>query len=637
MVLQHVPRSVQLSGRCVVRSMALFRVALRRTVKMLTFRPYPGGLVRRTRSSANLASSPRLTKGCLTLSSAGEVQEEDEMDEEEVEELPLPVTAASAATSAFACFYAARAWYDGASSMVARLCSALVVVVFTMLAAAGVVLVASAILWQEAEPKEVAPRRLEEKKEVEEETRGAQKGTEEVEEDEGRTAIAAVEACRAAVAAEGGSPPDDAPQHVLTFDLDGLRAGEVFEELWSEKAIGGDKTFYTYFLNEHAKNKNATATAWVAADDEENDESSSFKVVSRRVETLHPLATSIKIPGVALVIPTVKRQRALVFDGSDPLSLAVFERSKFKEIPYPDLLRVETTWLFYRHAARATRVHVYFRCVFLTKVLAVPRWLQRLAVAKTKGELAATYSKWRDAVRGRLDAPAVRPVPGLATPTKQDHRRRKRHFKPPPPTAPPPGAADNPDFSVLEDIFCFRRQLLLNDELQGAGPFAGGPTRAASEAILVRPSRPPHHAATLVAQRHFSAASLRTATRLFAACGDRKTSDSDEPSTDPRPSSSDFDLAPSITRRRTTRPRTNSRHRKTKSDATRRDRHADLAQPPMATHLSLSARRPALRRHPSSPPLTSSSNYDDRQGSLGDDDDDDDDDVETEEDSRATS
>ena len=228
--------------------------------------------------------------------------------------------------------------------------------------------------------------------------------------EEGVTAKDAVRRCRRLRGEEDEDVSQKDPwMHVVTFGLD-ADADAIFDLYWKD-------SFYARFLNDYAKNKNATATDWTTDR-------------SRTVTTLHPLATNIRIPGVSLVIPTVKSQRCFLTKTSEngggddslnarrqesndddifvvtdedttkeegPLKVAIFERSKFESIPYADALRVEALWL-YSAVANATKVRVYFRCLFIDKVLAVPKWMQRIAIAKTKGELHVTYAKWKTAV-----------------------------------------------------------------------------------------------------------------------------------------------------------------------------------------------------------------------------------------------
>ena len=206
--------------------------------------------------------------------------------------------------------------------------------------------------------------------------------------EEASTAADAVRRCRKLGIDEDESFFKDPYLFVVHFLLDGTKADGIFDSFWADG-------FYADFLNVHAKNKKATATEW------NSDQ--------RTVTTLHPLATQIRLPGLSLVIPTVKSQRVFKFDDDDDddddVHLAIFERSKFESIPYADALRVETVWLF--GGKEETEVRVYFRCLFIDKVLTVPRWIQRLAVAKTKGELHVTYSKWKAAALA--EATTLRP------------------------------------------------------------------------------------------------------------------------------------------------------------------------------------------------------------------------------------
>ena len=96
------------------------------------------------------------------------------------------------------------------------------------------------------------------------------------------------------------------------------------------------------------------------------------------------------------------------FDPSPDCALAITESSRFDGIPYAAALQVETTWLF-SGADDDTTVAVFYRCVFLTEVLSIPRWIQRFCVAKTKGELQATYAKWLGAAAGCLEQAPLSP------------------------------------------------------------------------------------------------------------------------------------------------------------------------------------------------------------------------------------
>ena len=42
-------------------------------------------------------------------------------------------------------------------------------------------------------------------------------------------------------------------------------------------------------------------------------------------------------------------------------------------------------------------------------MLSIPRWIQRFCVAKTKGELRATYAKWLGAAAGCLEQAPLSP------------------------------------------------------------------------------------------------------------------------------------------------------------------------------------------------------------------------------------
>lgn len=479
------------------------------------------------------------------------------------DELPLYVTALSAASSALACFYTTRALYDGASSIAMRLSSLTAVVLATMLSAASVVLVASAMREVEA-PREQTTTSADETQTA---LRLEILPSHQVEEsDESRASIDCVEACRAARGEAVATPKEGVElQHVLSFDIEGLCASETFDMFWSHRDDG--TTFFTQFLNIHAKNKNACATDWEAA----TTTIDQCRVLSRTIETLHPLATSIRLPGLALVIPTVKTQRAFLFvDNGDGLNLAVFERSKFKDIPYADALRVETVWLFTRIEHRVTRVTVYFRCVFLTKVLAVPRLIQRLAVSKTKSELSTTYNKWRNAVVTALGdrnseptQPRVAlqsgtrsnvnnsPTTSRATQLAQRKKRRSNKSKqrarrdlPSRPPPPPPLSSKSSftacsprdsDYSLFDDIFCLRKMANGDPKLRpNSHPsrplYLTGASRTDSfrlsglsksdldENEFSPSSRLPTPQSAQSPLGSVSSSSLKAASRLFASC-----------------------------------------------------------------------------------------------------------------------
>lgn len=466
--------------------MNFIRVALRRALLMLTWRPVsmrrskrsfqnlksprPDGLRRVVSSPLLLPASPPpspANEGCWFVDDQEDeyvfVRDEYEDDEQEV---PLGVTALSAAAAACTCFFGTKNWYDHSASLASRMLCLISIICLSLSAAAIIVLSGSALAFEEGEQVDeycdVAGGQQRATVEEHDESGG---GKREGDDDEMQTALDLVEACRRAAPDSSNAVPEShgGPlAHVLSFDLE-MKAADTFEKYWADYADGG--TFYTTFLQEHVKNKNAVATGW---------EEVAKGARHRKVETLHPLATSIRVPGLALVIPTVKRQIAFENDENDEVALAIFERSRFKDIPYAGALRVETVWLFYKD----TTVHVYFRCVFLTKVLKVPSWIQRLASHNTKTELNTTYSKWRDAVRDDLldHQPTTTTRTDAAGEQQQDQQPR-RNLRQSSSTsergrnsaqAPPPfsldgrnatySSSDQQHVRSLDDIFCFRKQ-----------------------------------------------------------------------------------------------------------------------------------------------------------------------------------
>jgi len=302
-------------------------------------------------------------------------------------------------------------------------------------------------------------------------------------------ARAAVDACLAAggAASTGGDEPHAL---VLAADLAGVAPARVFEAFWADGNVvasaasgafdGGSfdgdgdapRSFYPYFLEAFCANEGATATPWTRAAPRE-----------RRVDTRHPLTTSIRMPGLALAIPTVKTQRAF-FDPSPACALAITESSRFDGIPYAAALQVETTWLF-SGGGDDTKVAVFYRCVFLTEVLSIPRWIQRFCVAKTKGELHATYAKWLGAAAGCLEQAPLSPSKPRArsgstfTEDSVDDAddpaagpRVARSVTPPArrPPPPPPRAGDEP--RSLDALFCGAAAANL-----GLGPAGPAPPR----------------------------------------------------------------------------------------------------------------------------------------------------------------
>uniref|UniRef100_A0A7S3JT93 VASt domain-containing protein n=1 Tax=Aureoumbra lagunensis TaxID=44058 RepID=A0A7S3JT93_9STRA len=251
-------------------------------------------------------------------------------------------------------------------------------------------------------------------------------------EEESMTARNAVLRCRALINEGDECDLDDPFLHVISMELNNLNPKAAYQAFWAGPQ-GGE--FYANFLNTCAKNKNAQADEWQSKNDHE----------IRSMTTLHPLATNIRFPGLNLVIPTSKSQRAF-HDLEEPTCLALFERSKFGGIPFGDALRVETVWIFENvqritskdipvnksHQEEiqenvldtkgaqedailppaldniiSTKVRIYFRCLFIDKVFPIPRWVKRTAIGKTKIELATTYGKWRDHVMGIVHSPSI--------------------------------------------------------------------------------------------------------------------------------------------------------------------------------------------------------------------------------------
>ena len=172
---------------------------------------------------------------------------------------------------------------------------------------------------------------------------------------EAKRAFEAVELCREAAATEASTSGGDVPHlHCLSFDLPDVSPKDAFAAFWADEngfaaaaeaeaeadgcaaPSSGDsprnaRSFYPWFLNARCKNTGACATAW-AKDAKEGSS-------RRRVDTQHPLSTSIRMPGLALAIPTIKIQRVY----EDESTLAVAEESCFDKIPYAAALRVETS------------------------------------------------------------------------------------------------------------------------------------------------------------------------------------------------------------------------------------------------------------------------------------------------------
>lgn len=252
-----------------------------------------------------------------------------------------------------------------------------------------------------------------------------------------RAAYETVELCRSAAATEAASTTSESPfLRVISFDL-AAPAASVFDSYWADEhavaAAAADdeadaeqtaRSFYPYFLNARCANTGARAQKW-AADARRGS-------WTRRVDTLHPLATSIRVPGFSLPsIPTVKVQRAYE-SVDDGCALAITEASRFDKIPYAAALRVETTWCFLK-AEAGCRVSVYYRCVFLKEVLSIPGWIQRYCVTQTKTELATTLGKWLDAASEALETPAEPEEEAPPADRRSDRRRERR--PPPPPRA----------------------------------------------------------------------------------------------------------------------------------------------------------------------------------------------------------
>ena len=163
---------------------------------------------------------------------------------------------------------------------------------------------------------------------------------------------------------------------VLTFDL-AVTPSEAFAKFWEDD-------YYARVLEEKCNNEDVTFEPW------RNDHPK-----TRKVNTRHPLAKDISMPGISFSIPTAKIQRVF-FEVSD-MAFCIVEESRFEKIPYARCLAVETVWLFERKGSSIFG-RVYYRCVFDCTVLSVPKWIQSYCNAHTREELIAVWkSKFYDA------------------------------------------------------------------------------------------------------------------------------------------------------------------------------------------------------------------------------------------------
>ena len=169
---------------------------------------------------------------------------------------------------------------------------------------------------------------------------------------------------------------------VLTFDL-AVTPSEAFAKFW-------ENDYYARVLEEKCHNEDVTFEPW------RNDQPR-----TRKVNTRHPLAKDISVPGISFSIPTAKIQR--VFFDVEDMAFCVVEESRFEKIPYARCLAVETVWLFQRKGS-SIYGRVYYRCVFDCTVLSVPKWIQSYCNAHTREELIVTYGHWISAARELLEA-----------------------------------------------------------------------------------------------------------------------------------------------------------------------------------------------------------------------------------------
>jgi hypothetical protein len=141
---------------------------------------------------------------------------------------------------------------------------------------------------------------------------------------------------------------------VLTFDL-AVTPSEAFSKFW-------ENDYYARVLEEKCNNEDVTFEPW------RNDQPR-----TRKVNTRHPLAKDISMPGISFSIPTAKIQRVF-FDVCD-MAFCIVEESRFEKIPYARCLAVETVWLFERKGSSIFG-RVYYRCVFDCTVLSVPNCVE---------------------------------------------------------------------------------------------------------------------------------------------------------------------------------------------------------------------------------------------------------------------
>ena len=169
---------------------------------------------------------------------------------------------------------------------------------------------------------------------------------------------------------------------VLTFDL-AVTPTEAFAKFW-------ENDYYARVLEEKCNNEDVTFEPWRNGHPK-----------TRKVNTRHPLAKDISMPGISFSIPTAKIQR--VFFDVEDMAFCIVEESRFEKIPYARALAVETVWLFERKGSSIFG-RVYYRCVFDTTVLSVPKWIQSYCNAHTREELIVTYGHWISAARELLEA-----------------------------------------------------------------------------------------------------------------------------------------------------------------------------------------------------------------------------------------
>lgn len=195
-----------------------------------------------------------------------------------------------------------------------------------------------------------------------------------------------IERCTTLARADLNDEECDSPRGnfrlVLSFDL-AVTPADAFAKFW-------ENDFYARVLEEKCGNEDVSFEPWHAGPPQR-----------RRVNTMHPLAGDVKVPGISFAIPTYKVQR--VFRDVAEMAFCIVEESRFEKIPYARALAVETVWLFSLRGS-SIFVRLYYRCIFDTTVLSVPKWIQHYCAAHTREELVVTYGKWISTARDLLEA-----------------------------------------------------------------------------------------------------------------------------------------------------------------------------------------------------------------------------------------